>query len=132
MNKKNLITIVLVIIASSAIFIFLTRQGKQEPPANGGEEAKIILFYGQGCPHCAKVEEFINQNKVNEKISFANKEVYYNSQNNQELREKAASCGLPSAGIGVPLLWYDSNKCLVGYDDIINFFNQKINEGGNN
>jgi glutaredoxin len=131
MDKKLIIAIILVIVLTSAVFIFLTREKKEEP--NPPEEtATMILFYGEGCPHCAKVEEFINQNKVKEKISFEMKEIYYNSQNNALFRKKAAACGLPPAGLGVPLLWYDSNKCLVGDVDIINFFNQKINEGGNN
>jgi len=132
MNKKIVTAIILIIVAVAAVFVFLTRQEKQvPPPTGGGDGAEMILFYGQGCPHCAKVEEFINQNKVDEKISFEMKEIYYNTQNNAEFREKANTCGLPPAGLGVPLLWYDSSKCLVGDVDIISFFNQKINEGGN-
>lgn len=90
------------------------------------EESQIILYYGDGCPHCAIVEEYIKENKIQDKLSFIQKEVYYNQGNAKELEEKAKICGMPTDSIGVPFLW-DGEKCLVGDADIINFFKQKIN-----
>ena len=87
---------------------------------------QIILFYGDGCPHCAIVEEYINKNNVQNKISFTQKEVYYNQSNAKELETKAKICGLPTNSIGVPFLW-NGDKCLIGDQDIINFFKQKTN-----
>lgn len=87
----------------------------------------IILFYGEGCPHCTKVENYIEKNKVQDKISFTQKEVYYNKTNAEELHAKAAICGLSTDSIGVPFLWNGKN-CLTGDKNIINFFEQKITE----
>lgn len=94
----------------------------ENQPAN-----QIILFYGDGCPHCAIVEKYIQENKIQDKISFDQKEVYHDKKNAQELQAKAKICGLPTDSIGVPFLW-DGEKCLIGDQDIVNFFKQKTNE----
>jgi glutaredoxin len=104
----------------------------QEIQQNNGENkgnqsaSEIILFYGKGCPHCAVVEEYIKENNIQDKVSFVQKEVYYNQDNAKELLEKAKICGIPTNSIGVPFLW-DGKNCLIGDRDIINFFKQKTN-----
>jgi glutaredoxin len=88
----------------------------------------IILFYGIGCPHCAKVEEFIKENKIKEKIAFEEKEVYFNRDNAKKLIEVAKKCGIKENEIGVPFLWDGENqRCIVGDEPIINFFKEKLN-----
>jgi len=88
----------------------------------------IILFYGIGCPHCAKVEEFIKENKIKEKIVFEEKEVYFNKDNVKKLVEIAKKCGFNEKEIGVPFLWDGENqRCIVGDEPIINFFKEKLN-----
>jgi len=90
--------------------------------------SEIILFYGNGCPHCAKVEQYLSENKVSDKISFSQKEVFSNKDNSALLGEKAHFCGLNTSSIGVPFLWDGpSGKCLVGDEEIINYFKQKLN-----
>jgi glutaredoxin len=84
----------------------------------------IILFYGDGCPHCAIVEEFIKENKIDVKISFSKKEVYYNKENSSLLIEKAKICNFDTNSIGIPFLW-DGTRCLVGDQDIIEFLKLK-------
>jgi len=89
---------------------------------------KIIFFYGNGCPHCAKVEEFIKENKIKEKIAFEEKEVYFNKENAKRLIEVAKKCGFNENEIGVPFLWNGENqKCIVEDEPIINFFKEKLN-----
>ena len=132
---KNKIIIPTILFIAVLIFsFFVLWQEKDQNQSSVNKAAKdgnstmvqIILFYGDGCPHCALVEKYIEENNVKDKISFGQKEVYYNDQNASELAEKAKACGLPADSIGVPFLW-DGSKCLVGYQDIINFFKQKIN-----
>ena len=88
-------------------------------------ESKIIFFYGNGCPHCALVEEYFKTNNIHEKISFEEKEVYYNQQNAQELIAKAKLCGIKENAIGVPFLW-DGKTCIIGDRPIIDFFNNLL------
>jgi len=136
MNKKIIIpTILFILVLIVSLFLLLENkensQLKNELSNNQEnqqkEQSQIILFYGDGCPHCAIVEEYIKENNINDKISFAQKEVYYNQSNAKELEAKAKICGLPTDSIGVPFLW-NGEKCLIGDQDIIEFFSQKINE----
>ena len=84
----------------------------------------IVLFYGDGCPHCALVEQYISENNIESKVQFTKKEVYNNQQNASELTAKAKACGMATDSIGVPFLW-DGSSCLVGDQPIIDFFKQK-------
>jgi glutaredoxin len=135
MNKKIIIPTILFVIVLIFSFALLLKNKENDQPKNEAinqenqqtEQSQIILFYGDGCPHCAIVEDFIGENNVKEKLSFEEKEVYYNQKNADDLVEKAKACGIPINSIGVPFLW-DGSRCFVGDQDIIDFFNQKINE----
>jgi len=131
MKNKIIIPTILFIVVFVSSFVILLKNKESNLPNNIQEnqlteESQIILYYGDGCPHCAIVEEYIKENKIQDKLSFIQKEVYYNQGNAKELEEKAKICGMPTDSIGVPFLW-DGEKCLVGDADIINFFKQKIN-----
>jgi len=124
MNKKILLPTIL--FASVLVFSFLVLL-KNQPINQQSEQSQIILFYGIGCPHCAKVEEFIKENQIEKTISFVKKEIYFNRQNAKELEEKAKICEIPENEVGVPFLW-DGEKCFLGDVDIINFFKEKIGQ----
>lgn len=141
MNKKLLVlTILFLAVAILAIFALANNKkdttdkevsdvqnpSQQTNQGQTQETNGIILFYGDGCPHCAIVEEYVNQNGIEAKVSFAKKEVYYNKQNADELIAKAKACSMSTNSIGVPFLW-DGSTCLVGDQDIIEFFKSKIN-----
>ncbi len=127
-KKKMFVLLVLFAVVLIFSFFALSREENKNWPADQqGGQSRIILFYGEGCPHCAKVEEYIKQNQIENKISFAQKEVYYNKNNADEMAGKAKICGLPDGSIGVPFLW-DGEKCLIGDQDIIDFFKQNKGE----
>jgi glutaredoxin len=118
MERKQ-INKILIFVFVFAIFLFGFLFFKKSP------KSKIIYYYGQDCPHCAKVEEFLKENKVEEKIVFEKKEVYYNKKNAQELAERARKCQIQSKEIPVPFLWTGS-ECIIGDEAVINFFREKI------
>lgn len=136
MNRKLFIPTILFIFALILSLFFLIKQ-KESAVRN-----RIILFYGEGCPHCAIVEKYIEENKIKEKFSFEEKEkissggkekiffeekeVYYNRKNAKELAKRAKICGIPENSIGVPFLW-NGSKCFIGDQSIIEFFKQKNN-----
>lgn len=133
MNKKIIFpTILFIAVLIFSFFVLSQEKNKNQTPTNettiteNQTESQIILFYGDGCPHCAIVEGYIKENNIQNKISFSQKEVYYNQNNAKELETKAKICGLPTDSIGVPFLW-NGEKCLIGDQDIINFFKQKTN-----
>jgi len=124
MNKKVIIpTILFIIVLIFSVVILLENKESNHP----AEQGQIVLFYGDGCPHCAIVEDYIKNNNIKQKLSFEEKEVYYNQNNAKELEAKAKICGLATDSIGVPFLW-EGEKCYVDDQEIIGFFNQKINE----
>jgi glutaredoxin len=133
MFMKNKIIIPIILFIAVLIFSFFVllreknkNQTNETTTTENQSSDQIILFYGDGCPHCAIVEDYINKNKIQEKIPLIQKEVYYNQNNAKDLKAKAKICGLPTDSIGVPFLW-DGEKCLIGNQDIINFFKQKTN-----
>lgn len=126
MNKKVIIpTILFVIVFIISVIVLLeNKKSNLQNNTEQTEEAQIILFYGQGCPHCAIVDDYIETNNIKEKISFEEKEVYYNQANASELAQKAKSCGISIESIGVPFLW-DGSMCYAGDQKIIDFFKRK-------
>ncbi len=86
------------------------------------KKSGAILFYGETCPHCKIVEEYMLENGTREKLEFKELEVYNNKSNAALLTQTAKNCGLDTAtGIGVPF-FYDGEKCLIGDADIIAYF----------
>lgn len=84
-----------------------------------------ILFYGDGCPHCANVENFINNNGILAKIPLIEKEVYNNKDNFDEFSAKAKLCGIESNSLVVPFLW-TSSECVLGDTPIIDYLKNQI------
>lgn len=83
----------------------------------------VTLYYGQGCPHCQAVVDYLAGNGAAGNVSLQQKEVFHNQENLEELKRKASLAGIPDEFIGVPLLC-EGDSCLVGEEEIINFFEQ--------
>jgi glutaredoxin len=131
MKNKVVIPTILFIIVLILSFVVFWQESKNGKNINGNgkteNQNEITLFYGEGCPHCKIVDEYIEENVIKEKISFDEKEVYNNKINLEELREKAKFCGLSTESIGVPFL-FDGKDCFIGDKEIINFLEKKNNE----
>jgi glutaredoxin len=137
--KQTIITftLVLVIVSLLSAIVLGSRDKKNElqntlPQTQTGDEGSIvndengslIFFYGNTCPHCKDVEEWMDKNRVEEKVKITKKEVYDNRQNSLELSQVAKGCGIPTDNIGVPFLFADG-KCLVGTPDIVDYLTKK-------
>jgi len=121
MQKKYtfpIIIAILVLILGAGLFWL----NKISTPTEIGTE--ITLFTSETCPHCKNVEDFIRENKINEKISFVIKESTTNPLNYKSFMQVGKKCKIPTEEMGFPLLW-DGEKCLMGDKDIIDFFKQK-------
>jgi len=124
MNKKLLLVTIL-FVSVSVFAIALLAQKEDDGEYN--ESSQIIFFYGDDCPYCVIVEEYIEENNIEEKMAFERKEVSHNKNNSSDLISKAIICELPANSIGVPFLW-DGSKCFVGDQKIIKFLGQYNNE----
>ena len=88
-----------------------------------------ILFYGNGCPHCKKVEDFIKENKITDKIDLVQKEVFFNKTNLEELKWHMLKHNLTFDKIGVPFLVITSGadcNYVNGDQNIIDYLTQTL------
>ena len=120
---KIIIGVLIILIAIFAILIFIWQKDSKQFLEN--KPTGIILFYGDTCPHCKVLEEWIKENNIEEKIEITKLEVYNNEDNRKLLVEKATECGITD-NIGVPFLWTGTD-CVVGDQLIEQFFQGKIN-----
>lgn len=103
--------------------LILSACSKEPVQSNGGP----IFFYGETCPHCQKVEEYMVENSIRDKYLFQEMEVSKNKANAAVFGQKAKECGLDLNKLGVPML-YENGTCYMGDVDIIKFFDSKFSE----
>ena len=136
MSKRLIFVSLLFIIISGFSYYILSSHNQHDSQANNqqlispaqiNQPNELILFYGDNCPHCHTVDDYIKDNRINQQLNIINKEVYNNQKNADELRSVAQQCGIPLNALGVPLLW-SGQDCLVGDQPIINFLNDQINQ----
>ena len=118
MNKSKKIVvgffITSVIILGVLLFFYVQKQNE------------VILFYGDGCPHCEIVENFIDNNKINEKVTIIRLEIWNNTENRQKLETVIKICKMNQNETGIPLA-YTGGKCYMGDSPVINML--KIKSG---
>jgi glutaredoxin len=115
---------VLAVIAAFLIWVFVAYANR---PVVGAVKpsAGLTLFYGDTCPHCQKVEAYLNETPGTDKLNVIRLEVYNDKINAQVLAAKAKICKLDTSSIGVPFLW-TGETCLVGDGPIIDYFNARL------
>jgi len=133
MDKPKIFTLIFIFIISG-ILAFIVKTGNNKVVIKKVLDEKqtkvnttildLTLFYGNTCPHCADLEKWMQENKIEEKIKIIKKEIYDNQQNAQELTQAAKKCGLATNSIGVPFLFAEG-RCLIGTSNIISFLSQK-------
>ena len=64
----------------------------------------MYFFYGQGCPHCAKVEAYFDKINAYETYPLVAKEVYFNRTNAALFTKTMQDNGVPAEEQGVPTL----------------------------
>jgi len=124
---KKLAAAILFLAAASIFSIGALVKEKKTAAVGNGQEASLVLYYGDSCPHCKIVEEYIKNNDPAGKITISRKEVWSSQSNQNDFLEKAAACKLDSNNLGVPMLWDAADsKCYEGDQTIINFLDAKL------
>ncbi|MBD3244994.1 MAG: hypothetical protein GF335_03315 [Candidatus Moranbacteria bacterium] len=91
-------------------------QSGQQSDLNQGV---YYLFVGEGCGHCEKVENYIEQNNLKEKKKIEILEVFAQKANQKIYLKAFEKCGKEKPqNISVPVLYYNGN-CMSGDVDII-------------
>ncbi|MFC1615954.1 glutathione S-transferase N-terminal domain-containing protein [Patescibacteria group bacterium] len=84
----------------------------------GVVSAEMMLFVGDGCPHCAVVEKDLTEKDYFEKFDITTYEIWHNQENKQIYLDKKVEIGYD--GGGVPLL-VDQDEYKVGSSPIIKY-----------
>ncbi len=71
----------------------------------GNNKTFVVIFWGKGCPHCAKAKPFLEELQKKYNFTLVEYEVYYNSKNSELfsklLRENNISeMGVPTIVVG--------------------------------
>lgn len=130
MNKAQKVAVGFLIIAVLVIailFFVAVNQKKNYYVCKTNEVSlEIILYYGTTCPHCKIVEQWMDENKVSQKINITQLEVFENQTNAQKLITLGNACKLPKDYIGAVPLLYANKKAYLGDKDIIEFLKNEI------
>jgi glutaredoxin len=79
-------------------------------------------YWGDGCPHCKIVAEFMETWDGKDKFKITKYEVWNNTKNAAQMNERAKACNVVRSEMGVPFLVTPEGKCLTGDQPIINLF----------
>jgi glutaredoxin len=84
---------------------------------------ELILFVGDGCPYCAKVEEFIENNNLEGQIEILN--VRADPANSVLYSQMSEIAGIPLEQRGVPLL-FSNGEAIQSADKILEYIGEKF------
>lgn len=122
---------IVIILIIAVVFFGFYKITSQKPASvtTTNPDADLFLFYGDTCPHCKIVEEFIAKNQIDQKLKINNLEVYNNQANvktfsnmvNEICPDNSSPNGLP-----VPFLINKKDKqCILGDTPITDYLTEK-------
>lgn len=127
---KNKIVVLITVILSISIVVLISNNMKDNKEIKltdmtennisySKEKINIYLFYGEGCPHCEELKNYLNclDNKEKSYFNIYTFEVWNNSTNQQFMKDSAKS--LNKEVSGVPFLII-GNKTFEGYNESMN------------
>lgn len=116
--KKFLIIVSLATVFISVFgVIFLSK--KETPLA---PPTSLEYYYGEGCPHCKNVEDFLATWDKKDLVKIAKFEVWNSADNAKIMQKRATKCKLPTANLSVPFLVTLDEQCIEGDVPIIDYF----------
>ena len=99
---KFIVVLFAVIAAASVAYIVFSAPVASSAPSLAANDSTVYYFYGQGCPHCAKIEPFMeNITRNYPDVNIQKLEVWYNQTNQQIYAQVNAEAGI-STPPGVP------------------------------
>ncbi len=122
MDKKILSGLVILGVAIVGIVAWGMTSNNANAPVT--EVTGTVYYYGAECPHCKKINEFLEENNIAEKVTFTKKEVWHDRGNAKEMTQAATQCNLKKEEIGVPFI-FDNGTCFIGEPDVRKFFSDK-------
>jgi glutaredoxin-related protein len=129
---KKVLIVLIIFAGIFGLYKFFSNSQQQGSTQGSSDNPDLVLYWGEGCPHCEVVKDYIKKNSVDQKMKITQKEVFYNKQNQKELQDTVSKYCPDSGngqGIGVPIaLDTKNNKCISGDTPIIDFISQKTGQ----
>lgn len=122
MDKKIVSGIVIVALSIIGIIVWGMTSNKAAAPV--ADVSGTVYYFGAECPHCKKINEFLEENKIAEKVTFLKKEVWHSTENAKEMAQAATQCNIAKENVGVPFV-FDNGTCFIGEPDVRKFFSEK-------
>lgn len=91
------------------------------------DSSKIYFFYGTGCPHCAEVLSFFEEEDLFNRYPIEEREIYFNRDNAVLFNNTLGGLGIPNGERGVPAVVI-GDKVIVGDKPIIDNFVSEADE----
>lgn len=114
MARKLALLIIFTIFAG---FFVSTPVAKADTETSTKYSTNIYLFWGDGCPHCAKAKPVLEAIDANsDSVNLYKYEVYYNAQNQKLLQSVADVLKIDASGVPVIVV---GDEVFVGYSDTI-------------
>lgn len=89
------------------------------------DPSKIYYFYGQGCPHCAAVNQFFTEHGVYDRYPIEKLEIYYDRDNATLFTQVFTQLGIPLGEQGVPAIVFPHGAFYIGDKPIIDNFERE-------
>jgi thiol-disulfide isomerase/thioredoxin len=97
---KLVVAVFVIIAAASVVFLVLPTPAATSAALPGTNDSVVFYFYGQGCPHCAAIEPFMeNMTKKYPDVDIRMLEVWYNQTNQQIDNQVNAQAGISPPGV---------------------------------
>ncbi|USN53651.1 MAG: hypothetical protein H6760_00570 [Candidatus Nomurabacteria bacterium] len=94
--RQVLLLLTLILLCTGGLYLANTAQAQEKP--------ELLFFYGQGCPHCAVVEQYIEDENLDERFRIIAKEVYGDPENARDLTQQFQVFHVPESKQGVPFM----------------------------
>jgi len=121
MDKTAIVIVLIIIVLGVGFFVWQSKSASQNQIEPSPLPDGIVLFYGDGCSHCQEVEDFIAQNKIEDRVEITRMEVWYDKNNQATLAMVVKKCGINVNSVGVPFLYDGNGNCYMGEVDVPNF-----------
>lgn len=90
-------------------------------------DVEYVYYWGNWCPHCAKVNAFFDKNQILDKYNVSKKEIWYDRNNAKEMTEVVSALWIPENQVWVPFMVFkdqqtNNYRFLNGDTPIISYF----------
>jgi len=107
------------------LFLFPTAAARANDGLDRGE---YILFVGAGCPHCAEVERYLDEQILPDGVTITRQDIYTDHENAVLFNAMTDKLGIPIRQRAIPLLIAPGDRVLIGDIPIIRYFGEMLDD----